>query len=186
MDGSSILAWKVTLETLKESKSLLPASRWLNACSILLPAKWRLHVLPKRQLFLHCTTRCCITQSNSSKYQVIYSLSISLRTAAVAWWSGLLITDSEVQVRFPALQDFLRSRGSWTRSTLPSEYNEGATWKESSDSGLEKRDYGRRGSAALTTGQPSISKSWHKLRRQVRVARPAQFATGLRLVLVYR
>jgi hypothetical protein len=27
--------------------------------------------------------------------------------------------------------------------------------------GLEKRDYGRRGSAALTTRHPSIRKSWH-------------------------
>jgi hypothetical protein len=31
--------------------------------------------------------------------------------------------DPEVQVRFPALQNFLRSRGSGTRSAQPREYN---------------------------------------------------------------
>jgi hypothetical protein len=31
---------------------------------------------------------------------------------------------------------------------------------ESSGSDLENRDYGRRGSATLTTGHPSIRKSW--------------------------
>jgi hypothetical protein len=33
--------------------------------------------------------------------------------------------------------------------------------RESIDSNLETRDYGRKGSAALTTGHPSIRKSWH-------------------------
>jgi hypothetical protein len=33
--------------------------------------------------------------------------------------------------------------------------------RKSSGSGLESRDYGRRGSAALTTRHPSIRKSWH-------------------------
>jgi hypothetical protein len=33
--------------------------------------------------------------------------------------------------------------------------------RESSDSGLEKRDYGCMGSAALTTRHPFIRKSWH-------------------------
>jgi hypothetical protein len=32
--------------------------------------------------------------------------------------------------------------------------------RKSSDSGLEKRDYGHRGSAVLTTWHPSIHKSW--------------------------
>jgi hypothetical protein len=36
--------------------------------------------------------------------------------------------------------------------------------------GLENRDYGRRGSAALTMQLPSIRKSWH-FRRQAAVAR---------------
>jgi hypothetical protein len=33
--------------------------------------------------------------------------------------------------------------------------------RKSSGSGLENRDYGRRGSAALTTWHPSIRKCWH-------------------------
>jgi hypothetical protein len=33
--------------------------------------------------------------------------------------------------------------------------------RRSSGSGIEIRDYGRRGSAALTTRHPSIGKSWH-------------------------
>jgi hypothetical protein len=36
-------------------------------------------------------------------------------------------------------------------------------------SGLENRDYGRRGSATLTMRHPSIRKSWHQLRRQAAV-----------------
>jgi hypothetical protein len=41
------------------------------------------------------------------------------------------------RVRFPALPDFLRSSGSGTG------YNWGATWRNSSGSGLENREYGR-------------------------------------------
>jgi hypothetical protein len=43
--------------------------------------------------------------------------------------------------------------------------------RKSIDSGLENRDYGRRGSAALIMRHPSIRKSWHLLRRQAAVAR---------------
>jgi hypothetical protein len=35
----------------------------------------------------------------------------------------VLATDTEVQVRFPALPDFLRSSGSGTEPTQPREYN---------------------------------------------------------------
>jgi hypothetical protein len=45
---------------------------------------------------------------------------------------------------------------------------------KSSGSGLENRDYSRRGSAALTTRHPSIRRSWHKLRRQTVVCRPIE------------
>jgi hypothetical protein len=41
------------------------------------------------------------------------------------------------RVPFPALPDLLRSSGSGTGSTHPREDNWGATWKESSGSGLE-------------------------------------------------
>jgi hypothetical protein len=33
--------------------------------------------------------------------------------------------------------------------------------RKNTGSGLENRDYGRRGSAALTTRHPSLRKSWH-------------------------
>jgi hypothetical protein len=39
------------------------------------------------------------------------------------YWSEFLVTDHEVQVRFPALPDFLRSSGSGTGFTQPREYN---------------------------------------------------------------
>jgi hypothetical protein len=48
--------------------------------------------------------------------------------------------------------DFLRSSGSGTRSTQPRDYNWGATWKESSGSGLEIREYGRRDSSRWPSG----------------------------------
>jgi hypothetical protein len=68
-------------------------------------------------------------------------------------------TDTEVRVLFPALPDFLRSSGSGTGFTQPREYNSGATWREkSSGSGLENRNYGRRGSAVLTTTHPISAK----------------------------
>jgi hypothetical protein len=38
-------------------------------------------------------------------------------------WSEFLATVPEVQVRFPALPDFLRSNGPGTGSTQPREYN---------------------------------------------------------------
>jgi hypothetical protein len=44
-------------------------------------------------------------------------------TASVVSWSEFLATDPEVQVRFQALPDFLRSSGSGTGSTQPHEYN---------------------------------------------------------------
>jgi hypothetical protein len=44
------------------------------------------------------------------------------------------------RVRFQALPDFLRSSGSGTGSTQPREDTWGATWKESSGSGLENRN----------------------------------------------
>jgi hypothetical protein len=44
-------------------------------------------------------------------------------TASVVKWSEFLATDPEVQVRFPALLDFLRSSVFGTGSTRPREYN---------------------------------------------------------------
>jgi hypothetical protein len=46
-------------------------------------------------------------------------------TASVVWWSEFLATDPEARIRYPALQK--KSSGSGTGSTLPREYNLGAT-----------------------------------------------------------
>jgi hypothetical protein len=75
------------------------------------------------------------------------------------WSNGqeFLATDPEVHVRFPALPDVLRSSVSGTGSTQP----QGLLERKSSGSGLERREYGRRGSVTLTTWHPSIRKSWH-------------------------
>jgi hypothetical protein len=52
----------------------------------------------------------------------------------------------------PGAPDFLRSSGSETGSNPPREYNWGATWKKSSGSGLENREYGRRDSSRWPRG----------------------------------
>jgi hypothetical protein len=52
---------------------------------------------------------------------------------------------------FPSLTAFLRSKGSGMGATLIEKLLE----RKSSGSGLEIRDYGRKGSAALTTRHPS-------------------------------
>jgi hypothetical protein len=55
------------------------------------------------------------------------------RTATVVYWSEFLATDPEARVRFPTLQDFLRSNGSGIEELFG---------RNSSDSGLEIREYG--------------------------------------------
>jgi hypothetical protein len=70
---------------------------------------------------------------------------------AYTQWSEFLATDPEVQVRFPALPDFLRSSWSETWSTSLVNTREELHERKSSGSGLENRNYVRRGSAALTT-----------------------------------
>jgi hypothetical protein len=57
------------------------------------------------------------------KETLINFASEHLRTASVVQWSEFLATDPEVRVRFPALPNFLRSRGSGTGSTQPREDN---------------------------------------------------------------
>jgi hypothetical protein len=73
----------------------------------------------------------------------LYMLCRRKYTASEVQWSEFLATDPEVRVRFLALSDFLRNSGCGTGSTQPLEYNWGATWKKSSGSCLERREYGR-------------------------------------------
>jgi hypothetical protein len=82
----------------------------------------------------------------------MHSVSCEVRTEFICYieesrpplWSEFQATDPEVRVSFPALPDFLRSSGSGTGSTQRCEYNWRATWKKSSDSDLENREYSRR------------------------------------------
>jgi hypothetical protein len=61
------------------------------------------------------------------------------------WSSGQssLLQIQRSRVRFLALPDFLSISGSWTGSTQPREDNWGATWKDSSGSGLNPEINGR-------------------------------------------
>jgi hypothetical protein len=77
---------------------------------------------------------------------VIETLSVILLSFYAFWpplWSSGQSSWLQIQrsrVRFPALPHFLRSRGSGTGSTQLREDNWGATWKDSSGSGLEDRN----------------------------------------------
>jgi hypothetical protein len=62
------------------------------------------------------------------------------------------------RVRFPVLPDCLRSSGSETGSTEPREDNWGATWKDSSSSGLENQNSRPWEFVALTTRHPLSAK----------------------------
>jgi hypothetical protein len=69
--------------------------------------------------------------------------------------SEFLATDPVVRVRLTALPDFLKSNVSATGFTQPREYS---YWKEkNSGSVLQNREYGRKGSAEVTTSHPLSS-----------------------------
>jgi hypothetical protein len=67
---------------------------------------------------------------------------------SVVYWSEFLTTDPEF---LPALPDFLRN--SWSVEELLERKSRGY--------GLENRDYGNRGSSALTTRHLLAAKIWH-------------------------
>jgi hypothetical protein len=70
-----------------------------------------------------------------------------IRTASVVCGQSSWLQIQRFRVWFPALPDFLRSSESGMGSTQPRENNWGATWKDSSGSGLENRKInGRRDS----------------------------------------
>jgi hypothetical protein len=91
-------------------------------------------------------------------FNIVFAVQYCL--AFVVLWSEFLATDPEVQVRFPALSDFLSSSRSGTCPLSLVIKIEGLLERKISGSGLENRDYGRKGSAALTTWHPSTRKRW--------------------------
>jgi hypothetical protein len=100
-------------------------------------------------------------------------------TASMVWWSEFLATDSEVQVRFPMLPDFLRSSGSGTGSTQLCEYNEELLERKSSGSSLENREHSCRDPSRWPLGT-FYPQKLTKLLRKASVAQSVLFARGLR------
>jgi hypothetical protein len=63
-------------------------------------------------------------RASNPKSRIVNLFTIfSFQTVSVVQWSEFLAVDPEVQVRYPALSDFLRSSRSGTGSTQPREYN---------------------------------------------------------------
>jgi hypothetical protein len=58
-----------------------------------------------------------------ARIKLINLIIMALRSASVVYCPKVMGADPEVRVRFPALQDFLRSSGSGTEFTQPREYN---------------------------------------------------------------
>jgi hypothetical protein len=83
------------------------------------------------------------------------SLHIIIMKSRTVGWAGHAVcmerTAYRILVRNP-------ERGSLS---LVSTTIEDLLERKNSGSGLQKRDYGRKGSAALTMRKPSIRKSWH-------------------------
>jgi hypothetical protein len=75
--------------------------------------------------------------------------------------SMFLATDPGVRVRFPALQDFLKSNGSGTWPTQIHEYRWGATWKKKLLLPSRKPSLRPERIPALTMRHPPFRNSWH-------------------------
>jgi hypothetical protein len=73
-------------------------------------------------------------------------------TTCVVYWLGFLVTDPEARVRFLGQERDPLSLVSTTEELLG---------RNSRGSGLEYREYGRRGYAALTTRHLFIREGWH-------------------------
>jgi hypothetical protein len=71
-------------------------------------------------------------------------------TAFVVWWSGFKDTDPEVRVRFPVLQDFLRTSGLERDPLSLVSITEELLERKSRGSGLGNCNYGRSGSSRLS------------------------------------
>jgi hypothetical protein len=93
----------------------------------------------------------CSSVSSDFAIKIISAASFttsSMSTMKCPYFRNVLKTGK--RVRFPALPDYLRSSGSGTGSTQPCEYNWGATWKKSSGSCLENREYSCRNPSRWT------------------------------------
>jgi hypothetical protein len=103
-------------------------TRWSRATYEYVPPwRWRQQFPPKH--------RCPSAKLHGSTFPVdrdsLFTTVRSSNYERIKWpplW--FLATDPEVQVRFQALSNFLRSSGSWTGTTHPREYNWEATWKK--------------------------------------------------------
>jgi hypothetical protein len=62
--------------------------------------------------------------------RVFFSSYIEIKTASVVYGQSSWLQIQRLQVRFPALPDFLRSSASGMGFTQPRERNWGATWKK--------------------------------------------------------
>jgi hypothetical protein len=101
-----------------------------------------------------------------------------LRTASVVCWSEFLAAD---QGSIPGTTRFFWEAVGLARGPLSLvSTTEELRGRNSSGSGLENWDYGRRRSGALTVRHTSVHKSCYWLRRQAEVARSIYFARGLR------
>jgi hypothetical protein len=78
-------------------------------------------------------------------------------TASVVWWSRVLGYRSGGPGSIPGTTK-KKSSGSGTGSTQTREYNWGATWKKSSGSCLENREYGRRDLSRWSHGTLCLQK----------------------------
>jgi hypothetical protein len=87
---------------------------------------WKVSVFLSKGKYRDCLTHESIKKT-FSLLMCTYGVS---GTSSVVQWSEFLAADPEVRVRFPALPDFLRSRGYGKRSTQPRDYNWGTAWKK--------------------------------------------------------
>jgi hypothetical protein len=65
-------------------------------------------------------------------------------TASMVYWQEFPAKDAEIQVRFPALPDFLRSSGTGMGPTQPLNTTEKLIRRNSSGSGTENLKYSHR------------------------------------------
>jgi hypothetical protein len=133
------LSWVFINSTIYEYRvsrlALISSCKTLHCCPVVSAVTLKATVDITEQLSSLMVERYCFCSPFQHSTQLLawsgicYSSLYSVWTASVVQWSEFLATDPEVQIRFPALPDFLSS-GSWTGPTQPREYNWVATWKK--------------------------------------------------------